>query len=196
VLKRLEHLTLEVWQHFPLKDEGLIVLANCLHGNTSLKSLGTTYNYSGEKDEVAMATLSKALYDGSSIESIYNSNHTLSEGIRIKRRRPRLPPDSTVTIPKSRKADLLRSLLKLNKGKNKNKVIRQKIIRYYYSEDNNLNEITNLDDEVLPHALGTIGKTQMDFASGQSVFDLLYKIVLGSPSLFEINKVRKRKRRT
>ena len=120
----------------------------------------------------------------------------MSEGIRIKRRRPRLPPGSIVTIPKSKKADLLQSLLKLNKGKNNNKVIRQKIIRYYYAEDKNLQEITNMDDEVLPHVLGTIGKTQMDFASGQSAFDLLYKIVLSSPSLFEINEVRKRKRRT
>jgi len=196
VLGRLRKLNLEVWRLSPLKDEGLIALANCLHGNTSLKRLHFAYIYSGEKDEVAMAALSKALYDGSSIESIYNSNHTLSEDIRFKRRRPRLPPDSIVTIPKSKKAGLLQSLLALNKGKNKNKVIRQKIIRYYYSDDNNLHEITNLDDEVLPHVLSTIGKTQINVASGQSAFDLLYKIVLGSPSLFEINKVRKRKRRT
>ena len=54
-----------------------------------------------------------------------------------------------------------------------------------------------MDDEVLPHALGTIGKTQTDLGSGQSVLDLLYKVVQGSPSLFEINtKVGKRKRGT
>ena len=50
------------------------------------------------------------------------------------------------------------TLLNLNKAENKHEVIRQKLFRYYFSENKNLHEIANIDDEVLPRLLGAIAK--------------------------------------
>lgn len=81
------------------------------------------------------------------------------------------------------------TLLNLNRGENKHEVIRQKLFRYYFSD--NLHEIANIDDEVLPRLLGAIAKD----AKGTQ---MMYQIVKIVPSLFDTKQYKilsgKRKR--
>lgn len=174
VLETLEKLnTMSLIDGDKLNDEAMVAFANALRGNTSFKVLD--YRSYGVTEEVGYAALSKALCDKSSIESICNSNHTLIGGLRLQ------------NIP------IHKALIQLNKGENKNEVIRQKVFRYYYSESNNLHEIVNMEDELLPHLLSAIAKDS-------SEIQLMYRVVKIMPSLFDteqksLSGKRKRKKR-
>jgi len=171
VLETLEKLnTMSLIDGDKLNDEAMVAFANALRGNTSFKVLD--YRSYGVTEEVGLAALSKALCDKSSIESVCNSNHTLIGGFRLK----------------YHKVQNIPALIKLNEGENKNEVIRQKVFRYYYSESNNLHEVTNMGEEILPYLLGAIAKDS-------SEIQLMYRVVKIMPSLFDTDKTLSRKRK-
>ena len=176
VLETLEKLNMMSWANENLlNDEGMIAFATSLRGNTSFKTLDSMgFNVT---EEGGWAALSTALCDKSSIQSVCNSNHTFSGGVSFGWYGE--DPNEVTT------------LLNLNRGENKYEVIRQKLFRYYFSENKNLHEIANIDDEVLPRLLGAIAKD----AKG---IQMMYQIVKIVPSLFDTKQYKtlsgKRKR--
>ena len=88
-----------------------------------------------------------------------------------------------------------KSLLRMNENEDKVKVTRQKIIKYYVFEGNNLSELTCIEVELLPRVLECVGKTELKFH---------YEAVRTMPSLITSSLVnatgkalrRKRKRRS
>jgi len=120
--------------------------------------------------------MSSTLCDGTSVESIFSSNHTLSS---IE---PLFLMDPGIKL-----------LLKMNENDDKVEVARQKIIKYYFLEQNNLHELGRMDLGLLPRVLGYVDKYEPT---------RLYEIVRAIPSLVHnndnektIGTKRKRKRR-
>ena len=110
---------LDIMGDYNLNDEVMIALAKALVGNSSLKDVSIGI---GSLDSVThgggWAALSNTLCDKSCIESICNSNHTLTmSNISLL---------SLFGVP-----DSIIPLLHLNTGKNKADVAREKIFRYY-----------------------------------------------------------------
>eukprot|EP00985_Skeletonema_marinoi_P012159 scaffold5818_cov186-Skeletonema_marinoi.AAC.2 len=120
--------------------------------------------------------ISSTLCDGTSVESIFSSNHTLSS---IE---PLFNMDPGIKL-----------LLKMNENDDKVEVARQKIIKYYFLEQNNLHELGRMDLGLLPRVLGYVDKYEPT---------RLCEIVRAIPSLVHnndneetIGTKRKRKRR-
>ena len=131
--------------------------------------------FDGYDQEGTWDALSNALCNISSIESICNSNHTLVGDVgTMYSFLSFLGDEGTDEYTRS-----ISPLLKLNKGTDKADVIRQKIFRYYLSEEGNLLEVLNMAMGVLPHLLEAIGKDDAQF-------NLIYRIVQGMPSLFYV----------
>jgi len=128
-------------------------------------------------DMSMIEAMSSTLCDGTSVESIFSSNHTLSsieEPLFILG----FYPD-------------IKLLLKMNENDDKVEVARQKIIKYYFLQQNNLHELGRMDLGLLPRVLGYVDKYEPT---------RLYEIVRAIPSLVHNNEKtigtkRKRKRR-
>jgi len=165
VLKSLINLNIRSWEA-GMNDKGLTLLSQALVGNSSLQKVSAigAFGTMVDNQEEAWTNLSNTLCDKSSIESIYNSNHSFQSFIAGNK-----PP-------------VITSLLELNKGTDKTEVARQKIFRYYLSDVDNLHTITSTDIGVLPHAMRVIGKDV-------SCFTLFYQIIQGMPHLFNIKQV-------
>mmetsp|Transcript_19307 Transcript_19307/g.29745 ORF Transcript_19307/g.29745 Transcript_19307/m.29745 type:complete len:532 (-) Transcript_19307:1142-2737(-) len=123
-----------------------------------------------------VAAMSSALCDGTGVESIFSSNHTL---YRI---------ESLFSFSMDPGIKLL---LKMNENDDKVEVARQKIIKYYFLEESNLHELGRMDLGLLPRVLGYVDKYEPT---------RLYEIVRAIPSLVHNNEKtigtkRKRKRR-
>ena len=131
--------------------------------------------------------LANVLCDNTSIESIYNSNHTLQE-INITKRPPQPfnhPSDDEI-VQETRQYVAIRSkfdpYLELNKSwDNKTEVARRKIIQYYFDNGNsNIEEIVEMEVNELPYAISWSGRNEAGLS-------LLYHLLRSMPSLFEIN---------
>lgn len=148
-------------------DEVMIALARALVGNSSLKDLSIGFE---SLDSVThgggWAAMYNTLCDKSSIESICNSNHTLTMS------------DDPLDLDLFGVPDSIIPLLHLNTGENKACVAREKIFRYYFEDGRNLRVITNMQLEVLPRVLAEIGKADTGVK-------LLYHIAKGMPALFD-----------
>jgi len=117
------------WLHVSGKyaEGGMAIIAEGLKVNKSLKKLSHYVGGPDETDErnkslgrALCESLGQALCDASSIESIQNSNHTLE--------------NVTISYLQTYLSEFVRDCLKLNKIKDKDQVIRQKIAKYrlYY----------------------------------------------------------------
>jgi len=92
---------------------------------------------------------------------------------------------TSMTPPKAK--DHLKSLLKLNQNDNKQEVARQKLIRYYFSNDDGsvvkVEEFVDMELDVLPQAIAWAGRDD----TGHS---LLYKLFQTMPTLFDTDKAK------
>ena len=169
-----------------VNDEVLIKVASVLANNSSLKKLSFVGR---DLTDVGWSAIENLLCNKSSIETIYDSNHTLADGMIVGAAPPRVG-----------------LLFKLNKGNDKEDVARQKIIQYHFLEGNgcNLHEIMKMDVELIPHVIGCFGK--YDILSLEVGFfeppkfiviglELIYRLTRGMPSsLFDAeSKGKKRK---
>jgi len=154
-----------------MNDEGLMVLLNALANDTTLRAFIAHPNDSISDD--GWQTLADILCDKTSLSSIYTSNHTLQQfyaGMFSENERPN---------------DHLVSLLELNQNDNKHEVVRQKLIRYYFSNDDGgivkVEEFVDIELEVLPHAIAWVGRDD----TGHS---LLYTLFQTMPTLFDTDR--------
>jgi len=158
-------------------DEVLVSVASALVNNNSLQQLCF---FGRDLTDVGWSALEHTLCNKTSIDTIYDSNHTLGYRGMI------MMAPLTVTC-----------LLKLNEGKDKEEVARQKIIQYYFLEDNdgNMHELMKMDMEMMPHVFGCFGR--YDVVSQEGVrrrqtakrvvvgLELIYRLVRGMPALFD-----------
>eukprot|EP00985_Skeletonema_marinoi_P028455 scaffold24905_cov121-Skeletonema_marinoi.AAC.1 len=164
---------LNLWKCSDVTTSGWSDFFRLLKNNKSLRKCQMYVN-SISNMSVAEA-MSSALCDGTSVESIFSSNHTLSSII----------PLSFIKNPG------IKLLLKMNENDDKVEVARQKIIKYYFLEENNLHELGRMDLGLLPRVLGYVDKYEPT---------RLYELVRAIPSLIHSNEEvigtkRKRKRR-
>jgi len=156
-----------------MNDEGLMVLLNALANDTTLKTLVAHPNSS--ISDIGWKALADLLCDKTSLNSICMSNHTLRQVYAS------LGFYSTDDPPK----DHLVSLLKLNENDDKQEVVRHKLIRYYFSNDDGgivkVEEFVVMELEVLPRAIAWIGRDD----TGHS---LLYKLFQTMPTLFDTDR--------
>jgi len=142
-----------------INDEGMIGFANALAKNLRLERL--EFTNTSDITPRGWAALSTVLCDKSSIDSIYESNHTLQE---IGKSARNIPSD-------------LVSFLRSNRNNNKVEVAREKIIQQHFSKSvNNIQDFLEMELEVLPHAISWIGRDGTGFP-------LLYHLVQSMPSL-------------
>lgn len=152
-----------------INDEVAIAFAYALVNNKSLNTLQLGDNCS---DNDAMTTLgwsalSNVLCNKSSIESIYNSNHTV-EKVIWKDVEKYLPSD-------------LVSHLRLNRNEDKAEVARQKILRYHFANGvSNVEDFVGMQIKVLPRAISWIGRD----VDGLS---LLYNLLQSMPTLLDFD---------
>lgn len=143
-------------------DEVFIEFVDVLSNNTSLQIfLFDDYEIT---DQIWTA-LSHILCDKTSIERVYFSNHTLHNIGSI---------DTSRTIYHSD----IKSLLCLNEDQDKTAVIRQKILKHYFSSDvNSIEVFACMSMAVKSRAIEWIGKDNIGFT-------LMYNVTRGIPSLF------------
>jgi len=152
-----------------LNNEVISSFANAIANNNTLKTLDisvyddniTTSNVSAR----SWSTIANILCNTSSICSIYNSNHTLSDLGNI---------GWDVVLPSD-----LTDYLQLNDNDDKFEVVRQKIIQYHFvNGEENMQEFVDMELGVLSHAMGWAGRNHI----GHS---LLYQLVRCMPLLFD-----------
>ena len=155
----LTDLSLAYGQNHNINDEVAIGFANALINNKCLKTLN--FGYSNTITARGWAALANVLCNKSSLESIYNSNHTLRNvGLGD------VPRDLAV-------------YLRMNENDNKHEVARQKILKYHFADgDEKVEEFVDMDMTVIPHAIAWIGRD----STGHY---LLYNVVRSLPTLFD-----------
>ena len=181
VLERL--ITLDIVGN-NISDEVMICIANALASNASLKAL--SFREEGLTD-ISWSSLERLFCNKSSIDTIYDSNHTLAYSYGVGR--------ESIKWTNS----VLR-LLKLNQGADKTDIARQKIIQYHFLGGNgsNMHEIMKLDLEMMPHVIGFFGRYDMitivEYHTADEPvppvekvagLELIYRLTKGMPSLFD-----------
>ena len=139
-------------------------IGSCLHDNKSLKTLSVREWDSTAITSRGWSILTNTLCDKSSIESTFDSNHTLAN----------MPYRAAAP-------DDLKSSLCLNELVNKSEVARQKILMHHFSgEDPNIEAFASMNMDILPRAMEWIGRNDLGLS-------LMYQVARGMPSLFELN---------
>ena len=144
-------------------SSGWATFYGSLKNNTSLHECNTRHvsewlfgnanaNWNMVEDEV----IANTICDRTSIESICKSNHTL---FLINTTEDSYFNNShSLSRTKKGLSSTTRSLVKMNTSENKVEVVRQKIIKYYFIEDNNLHELAHMELGLLPRVLEHVGK--------------------------------------
>ena len=150
-----------MWECSDITASGWANFFRLLKENTSLRVCEmhglSALSVVEDTGTVVIEALSSTLCDRTSIESTFNSNHILER--------------AEWTFYYNSDIELL---LKLNKNADKVEVARQKIIKYYFLEDNNLHELGRMDVGLLPRVLEYVDKYEPT---------RLYEIVRMIPSL-------------
>eukprot|EP00956_Cyclotella_meneghiniana_P032824 scaffold91661_cov75-Cyclotella_meneghiniana.AAC.2 len=146
-----------------------------LHNNLSTIVAGLARNVTLKRLSIHPSSafvvnlITKLLCDNTSIEHIYNSNHTLEEFSPLNLR---MFPGEYI----------LKDLLELNTNTNKEKVIRTKIARYYFVGDFDLSPFVNTKISVLPNVLAMI---EGDTNSRRSA---IFRLLRSIPDLCNVTK--------
>ena len=152
-----------------ITDSGWANFFRLLKDNTILRECGMNLNDIGGG---AIEAIWSTLCDRTSVDSIFSSHHTLCD-------------TNAWSIDPG-----IKSLLKMNENSDKVEVARQKIIKYYFLEDNNLHELGLMDLGLLPRVLEHVDKYEPA---------RLYEIVRFIPSLVhpieKTNDARRKRRR-
>jgi hypothetical protein len=150
---------LDMWECSDITASGWADFFRLLKNNTSLRKC-KMYGFDVvSRGMGVIEALSSTLCDRTSIEGAFNSNHILE---RVK-----------WTF---RNMSAVKPLLKMNENADKIEVARQKIIKYYFFEDNNLHELGRMDMGLLPRVLECVDKYEPT---------RLYEIVRIIPSLVQ-----------
>jgi hypothetical protein len=172
-LNSMKSLTeLDLWECSDITASGWANLFRLLKSNTSLLKC-KMHGMNALGGTGVIEAISSSLCDRTSIESTFNSNHIL------ERVEWSFYSDSAIGL-----------LLNMNKNADKVEVARQKIIKYYFLEDNNLHELGRMDVGLLPRVLQYVDKYEPT---------RLYEIVRVIPSLVQniekTTEARRRKKR-
>lgn len=143
---------LHLGTHSELIDDGNTILrrfANALIANTSLEYLTVSFD---QMPEESWSALANTLCDSTSIETIcYHSNHTLN--------------DIESNMDEER-TDEIDSLLRMNKGRNKAEVVREKILHFHLSDiDNVVQAFGSMGTSTFPHGIEWIGRDRLGFSA-------------------------------
>ena len=159
----LADLSLAAYTQTTINDEVAISFANALINNKSLKTICFGGNNDINITARGWAALANVLCNKSSLESIYNSNHTLMKVVRDN-----INHDLT-------------SYLRMNENDNKHEVARQKILKYHFADgDENIEKFVEMELAIIPYAIAWMGRD----STGHS---LLYNVVRSLPTLFDSN---------
>ena len=140
-------------------EGGAVAIVSALANNTTLNEL----NLHNDKESF-FNILTQILWDKSSIDSTYTSNHTLRKII------PLYKPFR----------DDIRRLLKMNRNEDKAEVARQTILHHHFSEGNaNIHVFAAMPETSLPFAIAWIGRNK----DGRT---LMYNFAQAFPSLLNI----------
>lgn len=131
--------------------------------NTKLNYM-EIYSY---KDFGEVGCFERVLCNASTIESIYNSNHTL--------KKIHIPCEAGLR----RWSSLTRACLKLNKTQDKQKVVRNKILKYYFVGDFDVAPFVRLSLSVMPKVLSDIRGTHKQSA--------LYRLLKNIPEFCNVS---------
>ena len=146
-----------------LDNECVTILANSLVGNTCLTMLAL------KKNDISLAgwkVFSPILCDTSSIETAYNSNHTLEDFGKSYYSKLVLPEE-------------VASLIRWNENRCKFMVARRKIIEHHFrSTEDNFDIFLDMELQVLPYVISWMGR---------DTNTLLYQLFQKIPTLFETN---------
>ncbi len=164
--------TVDLWYCSDVTDYGWTIFFRLLKNNTSLRKCKIDKNEC--RGWGVIEAMRSTLCDRTSVDSIFSSNHTLC------------------VIEPSYAYSANKLLLKMNENSDKVEVARQKIIKYYFLEDNNLHELGRMDMRLLPRVLEHVDNYEPA---------RLYEIVRFIPSLVHTTEKtndtrRKRKRMT
>lgn len=156
-----------------LTDEAVIALVDALSLNTRMSEMKI-----GGNDSLTMRSwtaLSNLLCNASSIESMIMSNHTLHT----------IYDAEEAEVPVIEVLDGspdLEDVLFMNEDGNKVDVVRQKIIQYYFMDDDdiiiNIKEFVDMEMNVLPRAISWIGRNGIGC-------HLMYELLRSLPTLFD-----------
>ena len=151
---KLQHLYLRTQWHSTFNTRSLQILARGLKNNATVTILTLI--------DADHTFLLDVLCDTKSIASVINSNHVLHL----------IDRNETTALLWNR----ISPLLAFNLTEDKNKVVRMKILRYYFSEDFEVCELRGLPTSVFP--------TLIDAMYGEdSALNAIYKFVQGIPKI-------------
>ena len=148
------------------EQEASIIIDGLKNGNTCLETL---YIYCCKADTF-FTSAQTLLCDTTSIESICLSNHTLIELQPFPESEVRFDVFSEQEV----KFGIIVDSLRLNRNSNKNRVIREKISRYYFVGNFDVSPFVKLPVSVVPSVLGMIKGKKLDRQS--AIFRLLKSI--------------------
>ena len=148
------------------EQEASMIIDGLKNGNTCLETL-YIYCCKGDTFFTSAQTL---LCDTTSIESICLSNHTLIELQPFLESEVRFDVFSEQEV----KFGIIVDSLRLNRNSNKNRVIREKISRYYFVGNFDVSPFVKLPVSVVPSVLGMIKGKKLDRQS--AIFRLLKSI--------------------
>ena len=172
-----------------LNDDTVIAFTSALSHNKILERL-YIYDEAESLTERGWKAVSSLLSNNSSIMNTYNSNHTLHKLIE---------DDVDEYLNLKLTYDLsqgIKSLLKLNKNKDKVEVARQKILQTHFSTEDDtskLEELLDMELEVVPTAVEWIGRPTNDDWIGKSMSGLsfMFNLMRSLPDLFDSNPEKK-----
>ena len=148
------------------EQEASMIIDGLKNGNTCLETL-YIFCCKGDTFFTSAQTL---LCDTTSIESICLSNHTLIELQPFLESEVRFDVFSEQEV----KFGIIVDSLRLNRNSNKNRVIREKISRYYFVGNFDVSPFVKLPVSVVPYVLGMIKGKKLDRQS--AIFRLLKSI--------------------
>lgn len=146
-------------------SEELSLVAEGLAGNKVLNSLSIQCQYEGEVNQ-----LNTVLCDASSINSIKASNHTLTH-LSLTRNEER----EVLPLPR-----FIQDNLELNKNESKEKVVHEKIARYYFEGSFDLTPFVDMPLSTLPRVMTLIQ------GSSNSRQLAISRLLIGIPELYNV----------
>lgn len=161
-------------RHCEIGNEVAVATVTALAENSTIKVLdmyGNSFGLSG-------TVLARVLYDKTSINSTYSSNHTLVNFLG------KLEYDTTL--------DEVTSSLELNKDEDKSSVARKKIMKHHFPGGGaGIQAFATIPETAMPNAIEWIGRDNLGYS-------LMYDLARGLPTLFNRREIRtgekKRKR--
>jgi len=148
------------------EQEASMIIDGLKNGNTCLE----TFYIFCCKGDTFFTSAQTLLCDTTSIESICLSNHTLIELQPFAENEVRFDVFSEQEV----KFGIIVDSLRLNRNSNKNRVIREKISRYYFVGNFDVSPFVKLPVSVVPSVLGMIKGKKLDRQS--AIFRLLKSI--------------------